>query len=70
MNLIGKYIKNQEIFREIINKQLDTLVITGFIPMVDVSQQQILFVCISPVYNSVLQQLPQYVAIETLFGGI
>ena len=34
--------------------------------MVDVRQQQIIFVCIYPVYNSVLQQLPQYVAIEAL----
>ena len=38
--------------------------------MVDVSQQQILFVRINPVYNSVLQQLPQYVAIEVLIGAI
>ena len=38
--------------------------------MVDVSQQQILFVCINPVCNSVLQQLPQYVAIKALIGGI
>ena len=37
--------------------------------MVDVSQQQIPFVCINPVCNSVLQQLLQYVAIEALFGG-